>query len=147
SELSIHSGATAIVRNISLSLRPGQPLTLLGESGSGKSLVAQTVMGTLPPDLVAAGTIRLDDADLIASSPEERRKRWGRAISLLPQEPWLALDPTMRVGPQVAEVHRFVGGQAAARSNALARANLDDVGLDHAGALYPFQMSGAMCQR
>jgi peptide/nickel transport system ATP-binding protein len=147
SELSIHSGAMPIVRNISLSLRPGQPLTLLGESGSGKSLVAQAVMGTLPPELVASGTIRLDGADLIASSPEERRKRWGRAISLLPQEPWLALDPTMQVAPQVAEVHRFVGGQAAPRSNALARANLDDVGLGHAGALYPFQMSGGMCQR
>ncbi|TIP74313.1 MAG: ATP-binding cassette domain-containing protein, partial [Mesorhizobium sp.] len=128
SELSIHSGATPIVRNISLSLRPGQPLTLLGESGSGKSLVAQAVMGTLPQELVAAGTIQLDGADLIASSPEERRKRWGRAISLLPQEPWLALDPTMQVEPQVAEVHRFVGGQAAPRSNALALENLQEVG-------------------
>jgi peptide/nickel transport system ATP-binding protein len=147
SELGIHSRATPIVRNISLSLRPGQPLALLGESGSGKSLVAQAVMGTLPPELAASGTIRLDGAHLIASPPEERRKRWGRAISLLPQEPWLALDPTMRVGPQVAEVHRFVGGQAAPRSNALAQANLDDVGLGHAGTLYPFQMSGGMCQR
>ncbi|MCO0638198.1 ATP-binding cassette domain-containing protein, partial [Lutimaribacter sp. EGI FJ00014] len=92
--LSIHSRTGPIVRDISLSLRPGQPLTLLGESGSGKSLVAQAVMGTLPPELTASGAIRLDGVDLISSSPDERRERWGRAISLLPQEPWLALDPT-----------------------------------------------------
>jgi peptide/nickel transport system ATP-binding protein len=147
SELSIHSGATPIVRNISLSLRPGQPLTLLGESGSGKSLVAQAVMGTLPRELAASGTIRLDGADLVASPSEERRKRWGRAISLLPQEPWLALDPTMRIGPQVAEVHRFVRGNAVSQSNERALENLHEVGLGHAGALYPFQMSGGMCQR
>ncbi|WP_163269229.1 ABC transporter ATP-binding protein [Chelativorans alearense] len=146
-DLSVHSRAGPIVRDVSLSLQPGRPLTLLGESGSGKSLVAQAVMGTLPPELTASGAIRLDGADLIASTPDERRKRWGRAISLLPQEPWLALDPTMRIGPQVAEVHRFVRRQAAQRSETLAHENLRDVGLDHASALYPFQMSGGMCQR
>jgi peptide/nickel transport system ATP-binding protein len=145
--LNIRSAAGPIVRDISLSLRPGEPLTLLGESGSGKSLVAQAVMGTLPPELTASGSIRLDNADLLGSPPEEQRKRWGRAISLLPQEPWLALDPTMRVGPQVAEVHRFVRRQLAARADALAHENLDEVSLGHASALYPFQMSGGMCQR
>lgn len=145
--LSVHSDAGTIVKDVSLSLRPGAPLTLLGESGSGKSLVAQAVMGTLPPELTASGTISLDGLDLLASPPGERRKLWGRRIALLPQEPWLALDPTMCVGEQVAEVHRFVHGRGAPESKVRAEDNLAEVGLRDTGALYPFQMSGGMCQR
>lgn len=145
--LSVHSDAGPIVNDVSLSLRPDAPLTLLGESGSGKSLVAQAVMGTLPPELKPSGTIRLDGIDLLASTPGERRKRWGRRIALLPQEPWLALDPTMGVGEQIAEVHRFVHGRRAPESSVRAQDNLAEVGLGHTGTLYPFQMSGGMCQR
>jgi peptide/nickel transport system ATP-binding protein len=145
--LAIHSDAGPIVSEVSISVRPGEPLTLLGESGSGKSLVAHALMGTLPPELKATGAVRLDGADLLAESPSQRRKRWGRDVALLPQEPWLALDPTMRIVPQVAEVHRFVRGQAPQQSETRAMGNLGEVDLDHAGSLYPFQMSGGMCQR
>ncbi|WP_137390965.1 ABC transporter ATP-binding protein [Rhodoligotrophos defluvii] len=145
--LSVRSAAGPIVRDVSLLLRPGTPVTLLGESGSGKSLVAQAVMGTLPPDLEASGTIRLDGMNLFSAPPGERRKLWGRRIALLPQEPWLALDPTMRTGEQVAEVHRFVHGRGVQDSSMRAENNLGEVGLGQAGALYPFQMSGGMCQR
>jgi peptide/nickel transport system ATP-binding protein len=147
SNLSIVSPQGEIVSGISLSLGRGRPLTLLGESGSGKSLVAQAIMGNLPAGLAARGQVVFKGADLLSESPADRRRRWGRSISLLPQEPWLALDPTMRVSPQVAEVHRYVKGRAATESNKAAEDNLADVSLASAAGLYPFQISGGMGQR
>ncbi|MFW8641973.1 ATP-binding cassette domain-containing protein [Rhizobium beringeri] len=85
--------------------------------------------------------------DLLKETSAERRLRWGRSIGLLPQEPWLALDPTMRVAPQVAEVHRYVKGKTAIESAAAAKQNLAEVSLSPAEALYPFQISGGMGQR
>lgn len=145
--LCVHAASGPIVRNVDFSVGPGTPLTLLGESGSGKSLVAQAVMGALPAELQASGAIHLNGHDLLTTSSEDRRKLWGRRISLLPQEPWLALDPTMKVGEQVSEVHRFVHRQSAGESEVRTRDNLANVGLDRSGALYPFQLSGGMCQR
>ncbi|APG87983.1 glutathione import ATP-binding protein GsiA (plasmid) [Sinorhizobium americanum CCGM7] len=145
--LSIDSLAGRIVTDVSLALGRGRPLTLLGESGSGKSLVAQAIMGNLPPGLRATGRVVFNGTDLLEETPAQRRRRWGRNICLLPQEPWLALDPTMRVLPQVAEIHRFVKDQDATRSVALAKENLAGVSLAHAEALHPFQMSGGMGQR
>lgn len=145
--LSVRSKGEPIVSDVAFSLSPGKPLTLLGESGSGKSLVAHAIMGSLPAELSVAGSITFDGVELLAERPDARRRRWGREIALLPQEPWLALDPTMRVAPQVAEVHRFVHSRPWALSAELARDNLTEVGLGHAGDHYPFQMSGGMCQR
>ncbi|WP_221996764.1 ABC transporter ATP-binding protein [Rhizobium laguerreae] len=146
-DLSIHAADGPIVSNVSLSLGRGRPLTLLGESGSGKSLVAQAIMGNLPAGVHATGSVLFKGLDLLAESAEERRRRWGKSIGLLPQEPWLALDPTMRVGPQVAEVHRYVKGKTASDSRAATSQNLAEVSLASAEALYPFQISGGMGQR
>lgn len=135
------------VDGVSFRLRPGLPLTLLGETGSGKTLVAQAVMGTLAPDLSASGSIMLDGRELLGAPWRERRALWGRRIALLPQEPWLALDPTMRAANQVEEVFRLVRRlprDEAARRTARALAT---VGLSHAGRLLPFQLSGGMAQR
>lgn len=147
SGLAVESAAGRVVSDISFTIGRGRPLTLLGESGSGKSLVAQAIMGSLPPELRATGKVRLDGNDLLAGSRGVQRRLWGREISLLPQEPWLALDPTMRVQGQVAEVHRYVKGRDARRSRQLAAGNLGEVDLPGAGRLYPFQMSGGMAQR
>ncbi|WP_353652404.1 ATP-binding cassette domain-containing protein [Sinorhizobium sp. RAC02] len=89
SALSVASPQGTIVSEITFALEAGIPLTLLGESGSGKSLVAQAIMGNLPMGLSAAGHILLDGVDLLAGSAATGRARWGRTISLLPQEPWL----------------------------------------------------------
>lgn len=146
-DLSIHAADGPIVSNVSLSLEKGRLLTLLGESGSGKSLVAQAIMGNLPAELHASGRVIFKGVDLLEETASERRLRWGRSIGLLPQEPWLALDPTMRVAPQVAEVHRYVTGKTAVDSVAAARQNLAEVSLSPAEALFPFQISGGMGQR
>ncbi|NOG70286.1 ABC transporter ATP-binding protein [Roseicella sp. DB1501] len=136
---------TPLVENLSLAARPGTPLVLLGETGSGKSLVLQAIMGALPPRLRRTGEVVLDGQPL----PEGRARRglWGRRIALLPQEPWLALDPTMRALAQVAEVCRLVRGMPPPASRAEAERLLRDLGLEGVARLYPFQLSGGMAQR
>jgi peptide/nickel transport system ATP-binding protein len=145
--LSVRSMSGPLVEEVSFAVRAGEPLTLLGESGSGKTVVIQAIMGALPPELAASGRVLLDGQDLLALSPDQRRTLWGRRLALLPQEPWLALDPTMRLLPQVEEVHRLVRGRAAGEARRAAQADLCEVDLADAGDLYPFQMSGGMCQR
>ncbi len=145
--LVITSAKGPIVRGVSFEVSRGSPLTILGDSGSGKSLILHAIMGTLAPELHASGMITLGDRDLLQLTAQERRALWGRTLSLLPQEPWLALDPTMRLLPQIAEVHRHVRNVGAADSATAAQSNLAAVNLAGAAELRPFQMSGGMCQR
>lgn len=137
----------ALVRGVSLTARPGVPLTLLGETGSGKSLVLAAAMGVLAPALRAEGSVRLDGVELLGAPAPVLRRLWGRRLALLPQEPWLALDPTMRALGQVAEVFRVVRGLPRAEARAEAGALLAALGLAEAGRRFPFQLSGGMAQR
>lgn len=146
-QLSIHAGQQTLVDNITLHIPAGGVLTLLGESGSGKSLLAQAIMGNLPASLRCTGAVDIGAQQFDAADVGARRTLWGRTLSLLPQEPWLALDPTMRVARQIGEVHELVLGRSedqatTAANTALARLNMAD-----AGAKYPFQISGGMAQR
>ncbi|MBW4656659.1 MAG: ATP-binding cassette domain-containing protein [Kaiparowitsia implicata GSE-PSE-MK54-09C] len=147
SDLAISAGTTTIVRDVAFTLAQGRPVTLLGASGSGKSLVAHAIMGSLPTGLSAQGVIKLDGEDLLAGTPAQTRARWGRTIAILPQEPWLALDPTMRIAGQVDEVHHHLHGFGSAASSDRARADLADVGLAGREQAYPHELSGGMCQR
>lgn len=125
-------------------LEPGRPLTVVGESGSGKSLLAHALMGTLAATLEVDGKLDLDGRLLPLSERANRRELWGREISMLPQEPALALDPTMRVGRQVEEGALGVPAQTA-RERAVAA--LTDVGLAGSARSYPHTLSGGMAQR
>ena len=127
-----------------LALRPGQPVTIVGESGSGKSLLAHALMGTLAVSLEVDGKLALDDALLDLGDRSDRRRLWGRQLAMLPQEPALALDPTMRVRSQVAE-----GVLGASRATARRRAEtaLADVGLGASARSFPHTLSGGMAQR
>ncbi|WP_022706983.1 ABC transporter ATP-binding protein [Paracoccus zeaxanthinifaciens] len=144
-DISVTDGRDRLVQPLSLTLRPGRALTILGESGSGKSLLAQAILGTLPKGLHASGELHVDDVALDPARPRGNRALWGRLIAVLPQEPWLALDPLMRAGRQVEETHRMVAGSADARA-ATAR-DLSELGLSGAGARWPWQLSGGMAQR
>lgn len=147
SGLEIRAGDTAIVRDVAFTLSQGLPITLLGASGSGKSLVAHAIMGSLPDGLAARGIIKLDDQDLLASGAAQTRARWGRTIAILPQEPWLALDPTMQIEGQVGEVHRYLHGLGSAEASKSMRYDLAEVGLGDRTQAYPHELSGGMCQR
>ncbi len=147
SDLCIRVGPTLLLRDVSFELQPGECLTLLGESGAGKSLLAQAIMGNLPSALSASGQICIGSQRSAAEQPAARRPLWGRTVALLPQEPSQALNPLMRVLPQLSEVYEGVGGESADAARARATDSLREAGLDDALGRYPWQISGGMAQR
>ncbi|MBB3231357.1 ABC transporter ATP-binding protein [Halomonas stenophila] len=146
-DLGVRAGDDCLVAPCSFRLAAGENLTLLGETGAGKSLLAQAIMGTLPAGLEAHGEVRFDDRELLGLPPGERRKLWGRELVLLPQEPWHALDPLMRAGEQVRETYRFVAGDDANPARERTRRALARLGLDRAARRLPGELSGGMAQR
>ncbi|WP_049822030.1 ABC transporter ATP-binding protein [Arthrobacter sp. H41] len=143
-----HQGR-ALVDVPRLTLEPGQAVTIVGESGSGKSLLAHALMGSLPRSLQVQGDIRFGADRSCLADVGARRKLWGHRLALLPQEPVLALDPTMRIDQQVAEGHpRFLHGRRG-RLDALEQASerLAGLGLHNVHNTYPHTLSGGMAQR
>jgi peptide/nickel transport system ATP-binding protein len=139
------------VDNISLEVGHGEIVCIVGESGSGKSITAHAVMGLLPRGVAAAGgSILFDGVDLLKESPEAMRKRRGRDIAMIFQDPMAALNPVMAIGKQVTEqirAHRAVSRREALRhaGDLLGQMGLADVkGLLKA---YPHQLSGGQRQR
>ncbi len=145
-ELVVTSAGRALVDVADLRFAPGRAATIVGESGSGKSLLAHAAMGTLTHDLEARGRLRLGEATYDMADRDNRRHLWGRHLALLPQEPVLALDPTMRVGEQVAE---GAAGYRSDRRAAQGRAGelLTTLGLGRWARAYPHTLSGGMAQR
>jgi peptide/nickel transport system ATP-binding protein len=144
--LTVHSaGGELLVEPFSAALQAGEVLCLLGESGSGKSLLAQAWMGSLPAGLQAGGRVGL--LGVWQPAAADRRADWGHRLALLPQEPWAALDPTMRVLGQVQESHALVRGLPWHQARQAALSDLDGLGLADAAQRYPFQVSGGMAQR
>tara|TARA_R110000824_G_scaffold104466_2_gene247989 strand:+ start:4213 stop:5652 length:1440 start_codon:yes stop_codon:yes gene_type:complete len=138
---------TILVDDVSVRFGTHKPLCLIGETGSGKSLVMHAVFGSLPDSLQCDGAILLDGQNLLVLSARERRDLWGRTISLLPQEPSRALDPTMSVLAQVAEIYPALHGESWQTAKSQALSDLTSVGLDTAMNAYPFELSGGMAQR
>ncbi len=138
-----------LVTDVCLLVEAGIPLSLVGETGCGKSLVAQTVLGLLPPELSASGRIVHRGLGLQEADSQALRRFWGRSLFLFPQEPALALNPTMRALSHVKEVFDWVrcsdGVSSLANTASLMRA----VGLSSEGDgwKYPCQLSGGMRQR
>ena len=145
-DICLKADGLELVRGVSIRVEPGAPFTILGETGSGKSLLAQAIMGTLPREIVARGRISIGGKEFDAADPKARHSLWGREIAMLPQEPWLSLNPTMRVEGQVHESFRHVAKQ---KEGALAAAQklLARLGLGGAERKYPFMLSGGMGQR
>jgi peptide/nickel transport system ATP-binding protein len=147
------SGETVVraVDGLSFRIEAGETFALLGESGSGKSITALSIMRLLPDaGRVVSGEIRMDGADLLALPETAMRTVRGRRIAMIFQEPGTSLNPVMTVGDQIVEVlerHTDLSGQAARRR---ALELLESVGMpDSQRRLdeYPFQMSGGMKQR
>ncbi|MDO4905120.1 MAG: ATP-binding cassette domain-containing protein [Lautropia sp.] len=147
SDLSIQIDRDHLLRDVSFELHAGECLTLLGESGAGKSLLARAIMGNLPSTLRASGQISIAGQTSAAERPATRRPLWGHTLTMLPQEPSLALDPLMRVQPQLREVYEQVGSDSRDNADKRARQVLRDAGLAEAGQRYPWQISGGMAQR
>jgi peptide/nickel transport system ATP-binding protein len=139
-----------LVHGVDLIVGQGERVGLIGESGSGKSLTALGVMGLLPEDVNARGSVRLSgvDHDLVGADERRMSKVRGRHLAMVFQEPMTALNPTMRVGDQVAEamlIHHTRPNKRAARDAAIEL--LERVQLPEAARAYPHQLSGGQRQR
>ena len=151
--LGVGVGSLGLVHDVSFSVGRGERVGLIGESGSGKSLTGLALMGLLPEDVVSTGSVRLAGVghDVVGASERQLSAVRGREIAMVFQEPMTALNPTMRVGDQVAEamtIHRTQVDASAARRRAVEL--LDQVRLpDPAAAAraYPHQLSGGQRQR
>lgn len=139
------------VHDISFEISAGQTYGLVGESGSGKTTLAMAIMRYLPENgRISAGRVEFDGRDLAALSQAEMRRIWGAEISLVPQNPLSSLNPSIRIGEQVAETlrrHEGLNQQAAAdRVQQLLRlVRLPDP--KRVAESYPHQISGGMQQR
>ncbi|MDF0519351.1 ABC transporter ATP-binding protein [Bradyrhizobium yuanmingense] len=139
------------VENISFDLKRGQILCIIGESGSGKSVTANAIMGLLPKAIrIPSGAIQLDGMNIVGLSPEKLRSLRGRVVSMIFQDPLSALNPLMTVGAQIEEVMAAhdVGTPASRRSRAIDL--LIEVGLADPKLMYhqyPFRLSGGQRQR
>ena len=147
------AGAEApVLHDVSLSLAPGERVGLIGESGSGKSLTAQSVMGLLPEELHASGQVHLQghSGNLLEANEKTLAGLRSDIVSMVFQEPMSALNPLMRIGDQIAEVLRIHGKVPRAQIPTRVRELLHDVHMpdpDSARFAYPHQMSGGQRQR
>src|SRR6266700_1718446 len=137
------------VRDLSLTINPGESVGLVGESGSGKSTVALAILRLfrLQEGRITSGRLLFQSEDLLAKTEEDMRKIRGRRISMIFQDPFTSLNPVMRVQEQMAEVlaaHSELRTQSSGLANALERVRLEPVRTLNA---YPHQLSGGQRQR
>ncbi|WP_329567834.1 ABC transporter ATP-binding protein [Streptomyces sp. NBC_01361] len=152
-DLDVTVGGRKLIDSVDFTIRAGERVGLIGESGSGKSLTSLSVMGLLPEGLRATGSVRLAgvDHDLVGADEARMSRIRGKEIAMVFQEPMTALNPTMRVGRQIAEVlliHRTRPDRASAQDAAvelLAQVGLPDP--TAAAHAYPHQLSGGQRQR
>jgi peptide/nickel transport system ATP-binding protein len=137
-----------VVRGVDLTLGAGEVLGLVGQSGSGKSLTALSILGLPPAGARVQGRIALRGRALDALSEAELREVRGREVAVVFQEPATALNPVMSIGAQVAETVRAHGRASRREALAIARQTLDRVGLEGVPLdRRPHQLSGGQRQR
>jgi oligopeptide/dipeptide ABC transporter ATP-binding protein len=150
--LSLAAGPLALTADVSLAIAAGEMVGLVGESGCGKTVTAQSIMRLLPePQIrIAAGRILFGGRDLAHASVREMRAIRGRAIGMIFQEPMTSLNPVFACGDQIAEPLIIHQGLSHAAAHRRAVELLGLVGIaepDRATARYPHQLSGGQRQR
>ncbi|MGL5851260.1 MAG: ABC transporter ATP-binding protein, partial [Phycicoccus sp.] len=151
-EFRTHDGVATAINGVSFEVRQGESLAILGESGSGKSVTAQAIMGILdmPPAVIPKGHIRYCGHDLLTMPDEQRRRTRGPEVSMIFQDALSSLNPVFPVGWQIAEMFRTHRGMN--KSDALDQAVrlMERVQIPAARErvrAYPHQFSGGMRQR
>jgi len=140
----------AAVNGVGFSLRAGETLTILGESGSGKSVSLKALMGLLPPYAEISGKVWLNGREILGLPAAALAKLRGGAVSMIFQEPMAALDPVYTIGEQIAETitqHEGCDSRAAMKR---ALGLLEQVKIPSAARRlknFPHEMSGGMRQR
>jgi oligopeptide transport system ATP-binding protein len=145
-------GVATAINGVSFDLRQGESLAILGESGSGKSVTAQAIMGILdmPPAVIPRGHIRYCGHDLLSMESEQRRRTRGPQIAMIFQDALSALNPVFPVGWQIAEmfrVHRGMNKRDALDQAVRLMERVQIPGARERVKAYPHQFSGGMRQR
>ena len=149
--IKFHDADHEAVRGIDLKVDSGEIVGLVGESGSGKTVTAMVISSLMPHNKAAVtGQVLLDGEDLLKLDEKAMRKKQGSDISVVFQEPMTAMNPVMRIGPQVEEALRVHTDLPREERKERALQALRDVDLDNVEELYnkyPHQLSGGMLQR
>ena len=151
-EFRTRDGVAKAVNGVSFDLLPGETLAILGESGSGKSVTAQAIMGILdtPPGYVTQGSVRFRGTDLLTLPEKARRPYRGEKIAMIFQDALSSLNPVYSVGFQIGEMFRVHRGASQADAKKKAIELMDRVHIPAARQRvtdYPHQFSGGMRQR
>ncbi|MFF2041279.1 ABC transporter ATP-binding protein [Kitasatospora sp. NPDC058170] len=151
-EFVTREGVAKAVNGVNYSVRAGETLAVLGESGSGKSVTAQAIMGILdmPPARIPQGEIRFRGQDMLKMGKEERRKIRGQKIAMIFQDALSSLNPVLTVGFQLGEMFRAHHGTSRKEARAKAVELMERVRIPAAKERvgdYPHQFSGGMRQR
>lgn len=145
-------GRVRVVEDVSFQLAEGETLGLVGESGCGKSVTAQTIIRLLPspPSSIEGGRMMFQGEDLVGLPDSRMRRIRGDRIGMVFQEPMTSLNPTQRVGQQVMEVLKLHRGMDSREAKELAISVLKKVGIGNAERRfdqYPHELSGGLRQR
>ena len=149
-DVGLANGAS-LLRRVSFEVRRGETFALLGESGSGKSMSALSIMRLLPEGVFfRAGSVRFEGRDLLRLPAFSMRRVRGRKIAMIFQEPMTALNPVVTAGDQVVEALKLHRGMSSADAGKRTLEMFDDVGLADPALVfrsYPHELSGGMKQR
>ena len=139
------------VRDASLAIGPGEIVGLVGETGSGKTLICRSVMRLVPrPGVITAGRITFDGRDVLAMSARELREFRAHDVGMIYQDPFSSLNPVFRIGHHLTETLHVNLGLGRAEAKARALELLQDVGIrdpERRALSYPHEFSGGMRQR
>ena len=147
-----YAGEVQAVRGVTFDLHQGEVLAIVGESGCGKSVTAQTIMklNPMPPARIPEGEVTLGDVDIVKATEKEMQKLRGKEVSMIFQDPMTCLNPTKKVGKQIVEaiVHHTHMNRADAKAEAikcLSQVNIPNP--EERAQQYPHEFSGGMRQR
>ncbi len=151
-EFATYGGIVKAVRDVSFSVNRGETLAIVGESGCGKSVTVQSIMGLIPmpPGRITGGSARLNGKELLGLSAKEANQFRGVEIGMIFQDPMTSLNPTMTIGDQIAETLRVHRGKSKAEAARMAVELLEKTHIPEASKRvkqYPFEFSGGMLQR
>ncbi len=151
-EFATYGGNVKAVRGVDFSVSHGETLAIVGESGCGKSVTVQSIMGIIPmpPGKITGGTAKLNGKNILGLPAREANKFRGVEIGMIFQDPMTSLNPTMTIGDQISEtlmVHRNVSKAEAAKRaiDLLEKTHIPEAA--KRARQYPFEFSGGMLQR
>lgn len=151
-EFSTYGGIVKAVRGVDFSVDAGETLAIVGESGCGKSVTVQALMGLIPmpPGRITNGSAKLEGKELLGLEANELNQYRGKEIGFIFQDPMVSLNPTLTIGYQITESLRVHFGYSKEQARERAIELLNQVQIPDAASRidqYPFQLSGGMRQR